>query len=185
MPDSAYAAFRNFPSDTAGGIIPQSGFRDFHDRVIDRTEEIPANFAGMAGQVMVVNNAQTGCTNVAASAVPVVFFSRIAVGRFQQWDISAAGNLSLNANSHLGACINMSNSSAATITVAINADPALGVADRFICEVRRLSGAGVVTIAAGSGLTLFNVDGHTKVRNGGVVRLKALGGTLYFEGRTE
>lgn len=185
MPDSAYAAFRNFPSDTAGGIIPQSSFRDWHDRVIDRTEEIPSNFAGMAGQVMVVNNAQTGLTNVAASSVPVVFFSRIAVGRFQQWDVSATSSLSLNANAHLGCCVNMSNGSAATITVAINADPAIGVADRFICEVRRLVGAGVVTIAAGSGLTLFNADGHSKIRSGCVVRLKVLGGQLYFEGRTE
>lgn len=184
MPDSGFAAFRNFPSDSTP-TIQQSGFRDFNDRVIDRIEEVPVNFTGLAGQVMVVNNAQTGFTAVASSSAPTIFFGRIAVGRFQQWDISAAGNLTLNANAHLGSCINMSNSSAATITVAINSDPAVGVADRFICEVRRLVGAASVTIAAGSGLTLFNTDGHNKIKNGCVARLKALGGTLYFEGRTE
>ena len=184
MPDAAFAAFRTFPGDQLT-IIQRSQFRDFNDRVIDRIEELPANYAGLSGQVLVVNNSATGPKNAAASGITMVDFAGLEVGNFKQRRVSLAGPASLTTNGHLGANVLMINGSAATITVAINANPAVGIADGFICEIRRAVGSGAVQIVAGSGLSLFNADGHTRIKDGCVARLTAESGTLYFEGRTE
>ena len=175
-----------YPPDTANAVIDQQFFRQWHDKVIKRIRAIPEIWTGSREEIAVVNTGETGFTPVSESGISEVKFGGLPVVDYRLSMVTATGSISLSQGGHLCRIVNMNNGSAATISVSLGSNPASSVFDGFICHVRRLLGTtGNVTVAAGSGLTLYNIDGHTRIKEGGLAQLTVIGTTLYFEGRTE
>lgn len=185
MPDPVnYEDWANWPSD-AELEVKRSLMRTFFDKVIKKTLPLLESWSGRSGQILVVNGAATGPTSIGDASVAAALFGNVAVRQFKAGAVPLAASASLTDRDHGGASLDLGNGSAATLTVALNADPALGVSDGFQCEVVRLLGSAAVQVAAGAGLTLRNPDGHSRVIEGGVARLRVKGADLYFWGYTE
>lgn len=182
---TTFADFVNWPSDEPNESIDPAFFRLWHSFVYDRLAATPDDWEDKAGQILVTVATEDGFAPVAEAGNDVVKFGTKGVAGFLQHDITIASPVALTNTDHLGGCINMSNSSSAVITVALDINPAVGVLDRFVCQIRRLVGAAAVQIVAGTGITVFNADGHTRITEGGLVQIKVLNGIAYFEGRTE
>jgi len=181
---SNFADWANYPSDEVLEV-KRSLIRSFFAKVINKIKATPESWSGKGGEVIVSHNDETGPVPASLSDVEFVDFSQLPVRNFKAGTIPLAASDNLTDNEHSGGLIVATNSSSATLTVALNADPALGVSDLFQCEVLRHPSASSLTIVAGTGLTLSNPDSHTKVVAGGVARLQVVGSLLYFLGYTE
>jgi hypothetical protein len=184
MADSVFASFGNYPSD-AELEISQATFRTGHTDIVNRIEEVPENFTGMIGQVMAVKDDERGFCNCGSTALTAVTFAQKPVKGFKVGAVTVTGSVSLTDNSHGGVSIMMTNGSAATVTVSISANPASGISADFTCEIARAHNASAVQVVASGGATLRNPQGHTRISQGGIVRLRLHGSDLYFWGYTE
>lgn len=172
-----------WPPDTVLEVR-RSLLRAFFTKVIAKTLALPEVWSGLAGQVLVVTQAAAGPAPIGGAGVGAALFGNVGVRGFKAGALPIAASTSLTDAAHGGASLDLAPSSAITLTVALDADPAVGVSDGFTCELLRCAGAAAVQIVAAPGLTLRNPDEHTRVADVGLARLRVVGSDLYFHGYT-
>lgn len=181
---SNFEDWANYPSDDVLEV-KRAFIRSFFAKVINKIKATPETWSGKAGEVIVTHNDETGPTPASLSELEYASFSQLPVRGYKAGAVPLASSTNITDNDHGGALIVMSNNSSETLTINLDADPALGVSDLFQCEILRTNAASAVSIAVGAGITLYNPDGHTKVVAGAIARLQLVDGILYFLGYTE
>jgi hypothetical protein len=179
-----FADWANFPPDVAP-FIDQAIQRAFHLKIINKIKATPEVWTGLAGQVMVAAATLDGDSPASLAGADPVLFANKSVAAFKPNQVPLTGATNLTDNNHCGRMLICTNTSAMALTANLNADPAVGVSNGFHCDILHCVSAAAITITAGTGLTLRNVDAHTRVTDGGIARLTVIGTDLYFFGYTE
>lgn len=178
------ADFYDWPNPGESELLFDEGVA-FSREVIDRIETLPKvpDYAGRANDVLVVNNAATGPTQVANA--DQVRFALKPVHRFRPYVVEMTGaNLVLTDNAHLGAEIEFTDTTPRTITIAPTLDPDTGVSSPFACTIHRLYSAAALQLVF-SGCTNRRPDGFTRIAQGWTVRIRLRGTDVIADGPME
>jgi hypothetical protein len=165
--------------------VKRSLMRQFFAKVIAKTLPMRESWVGRENQVLLVDAIGSGPTSAFDTGGNLALFANKSLRQYKPGEIVLSGSLALNDSSHCGATVEMVNSSAATLTVTLNASPALGVSNRFHCEILRTIASAAVQVVCTGTLVLRNPDGHTRISAGGMARLYIVGNDVYFLGYTE
>jgi hypothetical protein len=172
-----------YPPDGARDM-KESDWRGFISPVAAFLRRVSSSWAGKAGEVVLGHADGTGAAQASIAGGAVASFAGLKVANFMQDDLPCTGSIVATNAVHLSRALNFANTGAATITLALTADPATGVQSGFWCEARRLTGSSTVTLILSGGLTNANPDSHTGIQVGRSVRIKVIGTEVYMEGYT-
>lgn len=164
--------------------INRAEWREANAGIYARIGQLPADATGKAGEIVAINDAETGAATAGdGGAGPMTFGRRPVKGfRFDPVDVTASQDIT---DQHCGQQLQCSNSSGEIdLNIVLDADPTLGVSDGFTCEVIRLHGADGVRLTF-SGVTNREPSGNTRVAEDCAVRIQVIGTDCYVFGTTE
>lgn len=171
-----------FPPDNID--VDKSIFRA-NNQEIAKIASLFRSWSGKAGEILAVLDTEIGPDVVSAiSAAEALSFAGRMLGFFIPEPVEITSSTSLSLNNHAGRLLYCVNSTAITLTVNKNADPASGATHGFACTV--LNGAsGTVTVTS-TNLTRTGTT-NTKVSVGQAANIwvDANRNLFFFTGGTE
>lgn len=166
-----------FPANSAN--VSKATWREYNEEILNRIGNTPGALGSYAGQPMI---AASGGMVPAGLASGALNFNGMQLWQGVPMIVPVAGSLNLNDDEHRGALLLCSSSSQIDLTLAANSNPAVGTSSPFMCVILR-TGSGAVRIV-GSGVTILNPDGHTKLSTNGIAQLLRISTSAWLHGYT-
>lgn len=164
--------------------VNRAEWREANAGIKARIGQLPADATGKAGEVVAINDAETGAAIASQGGTASMTFAgrRVTGFRFDPAAVTAAQDIT---DQHCGQQLQCANTSGEIdLNIVLDADPTLGVSDGFTCEVLCLHGSDGVRLTF-SGVTNREPSGNTRVAEDCAVRIQVIGTDCYVFGTTE
>lgn len=179
------AGFDDLPLVPRDGVqeVGRAEWRALNAGIHARVAQLPADATGKAGEVVAINDAETGAATAGDGGVGAMTFGGRPVSGFRYDPVPV--NASRDIIGQLcGKQLQCSDDAPIQLNIVLDADPAVGVSDGFACEVLALHDAVEVQLLF-SGVTNREPGGNTRVPAGCAVRIQIIGTDCYVFGTTE
>ncbi len=179
------AGFDDLPLVPRDGVqeVGRAEWRGLNAGIHARIAQLPADATGKAGEVVAINDDETGAAVASEGGVAAMTFGRRPVSgfRFDPVPVTASRDI---IDQLCGKQLQCSSGSPIRLNVVLDSDPAVGVSDGFACEILALHDAAEVQLLF-SGATNREPGGNTRVPAGCAVRIQIIGTDCYVFGTTE
>lgn len=160
------AGFDDLPLVPRDGVqeVGRAEWRGLNAGIYARIAQLPADATGKAGEVVAINDDETGAAVASEGGVAAMTFGRRPVSGFRFDPVSVTASRDIT-DQLCGKQIQCSNSSPIQLNILLDADPALGVSDGFTCEVWVFHDAADVQLTF-SGVVNREPSGNTRIPPG-------------------
>lgn len=161
------AGFDDLPLVPRDGVqeVGRAEWRALNAGIHARIAQLPADATGKAGEVVAINDAETGAATASEGGTGVLTFGRRPVSGFRFDAVSVTAPRDI-IDRLCGKQLQCSNSSPIQLNIVLDADPDLGVSDGFTCEIWVFHDAADVQLTF-SGVVNREPSGNTRIPPGG------------------
>lgn len=179
------AGFDDLPLVPRDGVqeVGRAEWRGLNAGIHARIGQLPADATGKAGEVVAINDAETGAATASDGGIVAMTFGRRPVSNYTVDPLLVTASRDIT-DQLCGKQLQCSSGSPIQLNIVLDADPVVGVSDGFACEVLALHDAAEVRLLF-SGVTNREPSGNTRVPAGCAVRIQIIGTDCYVFGATE